>query len=395
MVERFEKNIKEFERSFGGKPKYMFSAPGRVELGGNHTDHQHGRALAAAVELDCRAAASENGTEMIRIFSEGYGMSCVYLNRLEPVAEERETSAALVRGVAEGFRRKGFKLKGFDAWVSSSVQPGGGLSSSAAFEMLLASVINYISDCRLEPTELAKIGRFAENIYFGKPCGLMDQLACASGGVTEMDFANAERPILQKIDFDFSACGYTLCIIDTGASHEGLTYQYSSITEELSAVCRVFSKEYLSDIPENGFYSRISDVRSAAGDRAVLRAIHVYEENKRVQKQAAALRRGDMDGFLQCVRLSGSSSWRLLQNVIPAGNAERQELAFALALAEHLLDGQGACRVHGGGFAGTIQAFVPDDKYDGFKSNIDKALGRESCRALCVRSEGAGLFKVM
>lgn len=395
MVEKLRANTDEFERRFGGRPKYMFSAPGRVELGGNHTDHQHGRALAAAIELDCRAIASENDTEVIRIFSEGYGMCAVYLNDLEPVAKERETTAALVRGVAEGFRRRGFKLKGFDACVSSSVQPGGGLSSSAAFEMLIASAINHISGCRLDAIELAKIGRFAENIYFGKPCGLMDQLVSASGGVTEMDFADPDRPVLHKIGFDFSACGYTLCIIDTGASHEGLTYQYSSITEELSAVCGVFSKEYLRDVPENEFYSRIADVRSAAGDRAVLRAIHVYEENKRVQKQAAALRRGDTESFLQCVRLSGISSWRLLQNVIPAGSAERQELAFALALAERFLDGRGACRVHGGGFAGAIQAFVPNDQYDQFKSNINKALGSGSCRALCVRPEGAGLHKIM
>ena len=384
-----------FERQYGRAAEYIFSAPGRTELGGNHTDHQHGLVLAAAVTLDTKAAAAENNDGCIRVISEGYAPVTVRLNELEMQPEERNTTAALVRGVAAGFLRRGYGVRGFDAYIVSDVLPGSGLSSSAAFEVLIGTVINALSGGALSLAEIARIGQYAENEYFGKPSGLMDQTASSVGGIVAIDFADPGAPVITPVEFDFAGCGYALCIIDSGADHAELTEEYAAITNELKAVCRVFGKEHLREVDEHEFYARIAEVRRAAGDRAALRAAHVFNENKRCAVETAALGNGDFERFLQLVSESGRSSWMYLQNVIPTGSTARQELAFALLLCERLLGGRGAFRVHGGGFAGTVQAFVPEDMLAGFRAGIDSVLGAGSCHVLSIRREGGCMMEKM
>ena len=375
---------------FHQEPRYLFSAPGRTELSGNHTDHQHGRVLAAAVNRETVAAVAENGESRVRLLSEGYPLCDIDLTDLSVKPEEEGTTASLIRGVAAKFAPYG--LKGFNAYVTSNVLSGSGLSSSAAFEVLVGTIFNRLCDAGKSPVEIAQIGQYAENVFFGKPCGLMDQTASAVGNIIGIDFADPAAPVVTPIPFDFSASGYSLCIIDTGASHADLTDEYAAITRELKEVCRFFGKEFLRDLPEDEFYANIAAVRKAAGDRAVLRAIHVFAENKRVAAQTEALLRNDFAGFLRYVRESGMSSWRLLQNVVPAGRKEAQEVAYALAVAEKLLGGQGACRVHGGGFAGTIQAFVPNEILEAFRSGMDAALFPGSCQVMSIRPEGGVLL---
>ena len=384
-----------FERQYGRAAEYIFSAPGRTELGGNHTDHQHGLVLAAAVTLDAKAAAAENNDGCIRVISEGYAPVTVPIDELEKHPEERNTTAALVRGVAAGFLRRGYGVRGFDAYVVSDVLPGSGLSSSAAFEVLIGTVINALSGGALSPAEIARIGQYAENEYFGKPSGLMDQTASAVGGIVAIDFADPGAPVITPVEFDFAECGYALCIIDSGADHAELTEEYAAITNELKAVCRVFGKEHPREVDEHEFYARIAEVRRAAGDRAALRAAHVFNENKRCAVETAALGRGDFERFLQLVTESGRSSWMYLQNVIPTGSTARQDLAFALLLCGKLLGGRGAFRVHGGGFAGTVQAFVPEDMLAGFRAGIDSVLGAGSCHVLSIRREGGCMMEKM
>ena len=378
-----------FAEIFHTAPGRFFSAPGRTELGGNHTDHQRGRVLAAAIELDARAAVACNGTKLIRLYSEGYPtLYQVDLRELDIRPEEKNTTAALIRGVAAGFARRGCRLEGFDAYVRSTVLPGSGLSSSAAFEVLLGTAINGLFSCGVSAVEIAQIAQYAENAYFGKPCGLMDQMASSVGGCVAIDFADPAAPRITPVDFDFAACGHTLCIIDSGASHADLTDEYAAIPAELSAVCAVFGKEVLRQVDEKAFYARLPELRAAAGDRAVLRAMHFLGENRRVACQAAALERGDFPAFLRYVNESGLSSQTLLQNVIPTGATAHQEVALALGLARHLLDGQGAVRVHGGGFAGTIQAFVPNERLGAFRDGMEAVLGGGSCHVLTIRSAG-------
>ena len=378
-----------FSEAFGVQPQRYFSAPGRTEIGGNHTDHQRGRVLAAAVNLEAVAAVSENDTNTIRILSEGYPLCQVDLTQLQPKPEEVNTTSALIRGVAARFFQLGCQVKGFDAYVKSTVLPGSGLSSSAAFEVLVGTVINGLFfDGKLAQPEIAQVGQFAENVYFGKPCGLMDQMASAVGGLVTIDFFHKDAPRIQKVDFDFSACGHSLCIIDSRASHADLTDEYAAIPGELKNICGCFGKEVLTEIPEEEFYAAIPMLRQRCGDRAVLRAIHFYEENARVPKQVAALERGDFPEFLRLVKESGHSSWMYLQNVIPAGQTDRQEMAMVLALCDKLLAGRGAYRVHGGGFAGTVQAFVPNDLLEVFQHNMDAVLGEDACHVLSIRSQG-------
>lgn len=386
-------NVKaKFENAFGCPPEHLFSAPGRTELGGNHTDHQHGVVLAAAVNLKTRAAVRENGTDTINLISEGYPAVSISLADLAVHPEETGSTAALIRGVAASFASRGCTLRGFDAFVTSEVPAGSGLSSSAAFEVLIASVLNELFfSAALSPVELAQIGQYAENVYFGKPCGLMDQTACAVGGVIGIDFCDPAAPVVEKAALDLTQCGYALCIIDSGADHAALTDEYAAITEELAAVCAVFGKTVLRDVDENEFYARISEVRHAAGDRAVLRAMHVFRENRRAKAEFDALKAGDFDAFLRLVTESGRSSWLYLQNVLPTGATSHQEMAFSLALADQLLAGKGAVRVHGGGFAGTIQAFVPLDGLDSFRSGMEKALGPGACHVLSVSPKGTAL----
>ena len=384
-----------FEKIFGEKATYVFSAPGRTELSGNHTDHQHGQVLAAAVNLEMLAWVKPNASTIIRVMSEGYPMSVIDISDLEIKEEEKNTTNALIRGVAAKFIQMGCEVKGFDAYVTSTVLPGSGLSSSAAYETLIGTIINHLYyGAKATAVEVAQIGQWAENVYFGKPCGLMDQTASSVGSVIGIDFADNSNPIVEKIDLDLTANGYALCIIDSGADHADLTDEYAAITVELKNVCRIFGKEFLREVDEDEFYANIANVRQVAGDRATLRAMHVFAENKRVEAQKAALRANDIDTFLKYVTESGLSSWRFLQNVTPKGRDEYQEVAFALALSEKLLAGtKGVCRVHGGGFAGTIQAFVPLEILDTFKTEIEKVLGEGKCHVLSVRAEGGVLVE--
>ena len=378
-----------FEKTFGGKAERYFSAPGRTEIGGNHTDHQRGHVLAAAVNLDTNAAVRVNGTNIIRIQSQGYPMCQVDITDLEVKADEINSTPALIRGVAARFTQLGCKVEGFDAYVESTVLPGSGLSSSAAFEVLVGTIINGLFfDSKISQPEIAKIGQYAENVFFGKPCGLMDQTASAVGGLVTIDFLEKENPVIESVDFDFSACGHALCIIDSGADHADLTDEYAAITKEMRSICDHFGKEVLTQIDEKDFYAAIPALREKCGDRAVLRAIHFYDDNNRVIKQVAALRSGDFTEFLRLIKESGRSSWMYLQNVIPAGYKAHQDVAVALCLCEKYLQGKGGYRVHGGGFAGTVQAFVPFEILEAFRTGIDAVLGEGACHVLSIRPQG-------
>ena len=378
-----------FFAAFGAAPQRYFSAPGRTEIGGNHTDHQRGRVLAGAVNLDTVAAVRLNGSSTIRIQSKGYPLSVVELDELTPVASEVNTTPALIRGVAARFAQLGCKVEGFDAYCESTVLPGSGLSSSAAFEVLVGTVINHLFfGGKATAPEVAMIGQYAENVFFGKPCGLMDQTASAVGNLVTIDFFDKENPVIEPVDFDFASSGHALCIIDSGADHADLTDEYAAVPGEIKAIAAWFGKEVLTQIDEGDFYAKIPELRKACGDRAVMRAIHFYQENARVPQQVAALRSGDFDAFLALVKQSGYSSYMYLQNVIPAGYKAHQDVALALGLAEHYLGGRGAYRVHGGGFAGTIQAFVPFDILDSFVAGMDGALGQGACHVLSIRPQG-------
>ena len=378
-----------FFEIFQTMPERYFSAPGRTEISGNHTDHQHGCVLAGAVNLDTVAAVRVNGTNKIRIQSKGYPMCEVSLEQLTPVESEINSTPALVRGVAARFAQFGCEVKGFDAYCESTVLPGSGLSSSAAYEVLIGTILNGLFfDKKLSAIEIAQVGQYAENVFFGKPCGLMDQMASSVGAMVFIDFKDPQAPVVEKIDFDFASAEHALCIIDTGADHADLTDEYAAVPGELKALCNILGEGELRSIPKMDFYSNIQRLREEVGDRAVLRAIHIYDENQRVKLQKKALQAGDFASFLSYVTESGLSSWRYLQNVIPAGRKEKQEVAFALTIAEKLLNGRGACRVHGGGFAGTIQAFVPNDLLEDFKNGIESVLGEGSCYVLSIRPQG-------
>ena len=368
---------------------FVFSAPGRTEISGNHTDHQRGCVLAAAVNLETVADVCLNGSNIIRVQSEGYPAVEVSLDDLAVREEEKNTTAALIRGVASCFAEKGAKLEGFDAAVSSTVLPGSGLSSSAAFEVLFGTILNELFyDKKLSAVEIAQIGQYAENVYFGKPCGLMDQMASSVGGLVYIDFENPAQPKIEKINFDLAKAGYALCIIDSGADHADLTDEYAAIPNELKEVCSFFGKDVLREIPEEEFLEKLPELRKQVSDRAILRAIHVYQENKRVKVLASALRNEDLYAFFHMVRQSGQSSWMYLQNIYPSGAVAKQEVALALTLCATLLQGRGAYRVHGGGFAGTVQAFVPFDLLTKFKSEIERVLGEGKCHVLNIRADG-------
>ena len=378
-----------FAAAFGGAPERYFSAPGRTEIGGNHTDHQRGRVLAAAVNLDTVAAVRLNGTDQIRIHSKGYPMSEVNIKELTPKEEEINSTPALIRGVAARFVQLGCEVKGFDAYCESTVLPGSGLSSSAAYEVLIGTIINHLFfDAQVSQAEVAQIGQYAENVFFGKPCGLMDQTASAVGNLVTIDFFDKENPKIEPVAFDFASCGHALCIIDSGADHADLTDEYAAIPGECKAIASYMGKEVLTEIDEADFYAKIPELRKECGDRAVMRAIHFYQENARVPKQVAALEQGDFETFLKLIKESGYSSYMYLQNVIPAGYKEHQDVAVALAVCEHFLAGRGAYRVHGGGFAGTIQAFVPYDILDSFVAGMDGILGEGACHVLSIRPQG-------
>ena len=381
-----------FERCFGAGPDTpvaLCSAPGRTEICGNHTDHQHGRVLAGAVDVDFLACAAKNGTSKIRFQSEGWPMVEVELDELIPKTAERESTAALVRGMAGLVKERGFDVSGFDVYAASEVLPGSGLSSSAACEVLLGVIENrlFCGDA-LDAVTIAQLGQRAENVYFGKPSGLMDQTASSVGGAVAIDFADPASPIVRSVKVDLEALGYALCIIDSGASHAALTGEYASIPEEMGAVAEFFGKKVLREVDEAALLRALPELRKSAGDRAVLRALHFFADDRRAAEEADALERGDMDAFLALVRESGRSSWELLQNITPTGASREQAMAVALTVAGRALGGRGACRVHGGGFAGTIQAFVPLDMLEGFQREVEAVLGKGSCKALSIRPVG-------
>ena len=368
---------------------YVFSAPGRTEIGGNHTDHQNGCVLAAAVDLETTAEVWLNHTDHIWIQSKGYPAFSIDLNDLSVHEDEKNTTAALVRGVAAAFAQRGAKLAGFDALVDSTVLPGSGLSSSAAFEVLIGTILNELFfEKKLTPIEIAQIGQYAENVYFGKPCGLMDQMASSVGGLVFIDFQNPEQPYVEQLGIDLEKAGYALCIIDSGADHADLTDEYAAVPREMKQVAAFFGKENLRQVPEKNFMDAIPALRGNVSDRAILRAMHIYQENRRVLWQRNTLKNGNIEEFLKLVRESGRSSWMYLQNITPTGAVAHQEMALALGMCESLLGDRGAFRVHGGGFAGTIQAYVPLGFVDGFQKSMEAVLGTGCCHMLTIRKNG-------
>ena len=382
------------EKTFGSHAEAgLYSAPGRTEIGGNHTDHQHGRVLAGSVNIDMIAAAAPNDKNQLRVQSEGYDLCVIDLNDLEARKEEENTTAALLRGECAAFTQRDAKLAGLDIYISSNVPKGSGVSSSAAFEVLIGVILN---DCfmaeKVSPIAIAQIGQWAENVYFGKPCGLMDQMASSVGNIITIDFASPAKPVVEPVAVDFSKAGLALCILDSGADHADLTDEYAAIPAECRAVAAVCGGEVLRDVPFETFLAKLPECRRQCGDRAVLRAFHVYADNDRVAKQVAALHDGDFGTFLCLVNESGRSSWEYLQNVIPAGYKEHQEVGVTIAAAKHLLGDKGAVRVHGGGFAGTVQAFVPVEMLDEFKAGMEAILGEGRCHVLSIRPEGGAVL---
>ncbi len=392
---RFGKLLERFGERFGRNGRAaLFSTPGRTEIGGNHTDHQHGCVLAGSVDLDIIGVAGPNGRPEIRVESEGFPGQVIPLDNLKPDPAEFNDSRALVRGIASQFKARGFPVTGFDACLTSNVLKGSGLSSSAAFEVMLGTIVNHLfAGGVVTPVETAIIGRYAENHFFGKPCGLMDQVACAMGGVCFIDFKKISEPLIRKVSFDLRAAGYALCIIDSGADHADMTDEYSPIPREMEAVAHHFGKKFLREVGREEFLAAIPAIRKEAGDRAVLRALHFYADNERCQQEVEALAEGNVQAFLALVGESGRSSHMYLQNVFPLGATERQDVGVTLGLCDELLAGRGAFRVHGGGFAGTVQAFVPLETLSSFKERMEAVLGKGRCHVLSIRD--AGCIRVM
>ncbi|MGM9630626.1 galactokinase [Butyricicoccus sp.] len=387
---RIEHVMDGYRTAFGRTDEIaLFSAPGRTELGGNHTDHQHGNVLAASVNLDIVSCAAPNDSSIVRIQSEGYPLDEIDLSDLTPHPEEINKTAALIRGVAAAAHKQGFEIKGFDAYMTSNVLSGSGLSSSAAYETMIGVIMNqFFCDGALTAIDIAKIGQYAENIYFGKPCGLMDQMASSVGGIVAIDFESESEPKVRRVSYDMSMSEHSLCIIDTGGDHAELTGDYAAIPREMGEIAGAFGKTVLREVEEAEFLRAVPSLRRQYGDRAVLRAMHFFAENRRAVEEKEALQKGNFERFRQLVRESGRSSAMYLQNVYTGINPERQEMSIALALAETILGERGAVRVHGGGFAGTIQAFVPNDLLSYFKDTMEAALGKDMCHVLTIRPAG-------
>ncbi|WMJ22604.1 galactokinase family protein [Paludicola sp. MB14-C6] len=367
----------------------VFSAPGRTEVGGNHTDHQHGRVIAGAVDLDIIAVVNKTNANVIRVFSEGFGLTEVVLDNFNVVENEKETSAALIRGIVSRLKERGYPVSGFDAYTMSDVLCGSGLSSSAAFEVLIGTVLNDLyCNSELKAIEIAQIAQYAENVYFGKPSGLMDQTASAVGGFVSIDFACIKKPIINPITFDLKKHGYQLVIVNTGANHSDLTDDYASIPHEMKDIASCFDKEHLNEVETTVFYQNIPKLRGQVSDRAILRAIHFFEDTNRVTRQADALIHQDIDTFLKEVNASGQSSYDYLQNVYSPHNPTEQSIALALCLTKQFLKGQGACRVHGGGFAGTIQVYLPISVTDDYIKHMKLVFGENCCYRINIRKQG-------
>ncbi len=389
LRQRFLEALEGFEQTFPERTLTgLFSAPGRTEVGGNHTDHQLGWVLGAAVSLDVIGVVSPREDNIIRVQSQGYELEEVDLSRLELVSEEKETSQALIRGIAARFSQFGYRIGGFDAYTTSAVMKGGGLSSSAAFEVLIGTVLNHLYNGGLvDPQRIAQVGQYAENEYFGKQCGLMDQMVSAVGGFVSINFGG-ERPQIRQIPFDFSKVHHHLCVTEVGSSHENLSEEYSAIPAEMKAVAACFGQQVLSQVSEEDFYLALPELHDRVNDRAILRAAHFFGETRRAKQEAQALENGDFDRFLELVKQSGQSSFRWLQNIFAPQDPIHQPVSLALLASEHLLGGRGACRVHGGGFAGTIQAFVPDDLLCSYVKTMEELFGPGSCHRLAIRPWG-------
>jgi galactokinase len=387
---RYINLIESFSKSFGNKDIMLFSSPGRTEIGGNHTDHNYGRVLAGAVNLDNIAVAAKNNSNIINIVSTGYSKFEVNLSNLSPDKNENFTSTALVRGINSKMKELGFKIGGFDCCIDGGVPKGSGLSSSACFEVLIGTIISHLfNNGKLDPVQNAIIGQYSENVFFGKPCGLMDQTACAVGGLVTIDFRDPSNPVVKKINFDFASTGFALVITDTGGNHADLNYEYASIPLEMKAVAGEFGVKVLRQITIEQILERTPEIRNEVGDRAILRAIHFQSDNQRVVDQVAALEKNDFKAFLNMVIDSGFSSFMYNQNIFPVTNVKEQGVSLALALSEIVLKGHGAWRVHGGGFAGTIQAFVPQNLLDKYVDSLEHVFGKGSCHKLFIRMKGA------
>jgi galactokinase len=382
--------IETYVELFGDDEKIsVFSAPGRTEVGGNHTDHNHGKVLAASVNLDTVAAAAKRDDNFAIEKSAGHSKISIDISDLKIHEGEFGKSEGLIRGVCAGFKEYGYKIGGFSAASASCVLAGSGLSSSAAYEVLIGTILNHLyNDGKVSAVDIAKIAQFAENKYFGKPCGLMDQMASSVGSFITIDFKDPSEPIINKVEFDFASCGHALCIIDTGGNHANLTDDYAAIRKEMENAASVFGQKVLRDVDENEFMKNIPLVREKVGDRAVLRALHFYNENRRAQAEVDALSNGDFDGFKELVIESGYSSYMYNQNVYTNKNPQDQGVSLALALCECILKGKGAWRVHGGGFAGTIQAFVPNEMLEEFREKIEAVYGKSTCHVLSIRPFG-------
>ena len=387
--ERYEKAIGEFEKLYGPGEVEIYSAPGRSEVGGNHTDHQHGEVLAASVNLDAIAVVRKTEHNRIHLLSKGYPMITVELSDLEAKKQEEGTSAGLIRGMAHGLAKNGHTIGGFQAYVTSDVLNGAGLSSSAAFEVLVGTILSGLyNGMGISPVEIAQVAQFSEHVFFGKPCGLMDQMASSVGGLIHIDFKDTKHPVVEQVDVDFAAYDHSLCITDTKGSHADLTDDYAAVPAEMKQVAAYLGKEVLREVDEKEFYAKIPELREKFGDRPVLRAIHFFKENDRVERQVEALKQGDFAEFLKLIKESGDSSFKYLQNVYTCKDVQNQAVSMGLAVSDSILPGHGVSRVHGGGFAGTIQAFVKNDFVDEYRGTLDAVFGAGSCHVLKVRPIG-------
>ena len=388
--ERYAQTVEDFGELFGwDREVSVMSAPGRTEICGNHTDHNNGKVLAASINLDAIAVVSPNSDNTIRVKSKGHKINIVDLSDLEPNEANYGHSTAMVQGVAAGIKNLGFEVSGFDACTTSDVMGGSGLSSSAAFEVLLGTVLSYLfNDGKIDAVDIAKVAQYSENVFFGKPCGLLDQMASSVGTFVSIDFKSTKDPVINKIDYDFASSGHSLCIVDTHGNHSDLTDDYAAVRAEMESVAKAMGKNVLREITYEEFFEELPNLAGKVNDRALLRAIHFFGENKRVDKAVACLEANDFDGFKQVIIESGRSSFMLNQNVYTPKNPTEQKLSLALAVSKEILDGKGAWRVHGGGFAGTIQAFVPNEILDEYKNAIEGIFGEGSCHILIIRPVG-------
>ncbi len=391
--ERYVEALSEYARIFADgdteKDVEIYSAPGRSEIGGNHTDHQHGNVLAASINDDAIAIVGNANNDTVRVLSKGYDMLTIPLNNIEKLDSEEGTTVALIKGVIYGVKNAGYNIGGFDAYITSDVLSGSGLSSSAAFETIIGTILSGLyNDMKIDAVEIAKLGQYAENVYFGKPCGLMDQMACSVGSLCQIDFKNPEEPVIDRVEFDLSKVGYSLCITDTKGSHADLTPDYAAVPVEMKNAASCFGKEFLRDVDKKELIAGINKIREAYGDRAALRALHFAEENERAVLEAKALKDNDFEEFLRLFKSSGDSSYKYLQNVYTNHDVEHQNVSVGLCLSELVLGDKGVARVHGGGFAGTIQAFVKNDVVEQYKKAMDDLFGEGSCNVLMIRKYG-------